>query len=68
MPLTPGTIAALVFWATIALVVAYHTSQTIFYLVMFGIVWLAMGFSIIFILYSTSLLFDHLISRIRGEK
>ncbi len=68
MPLTPGTVAAFVFWGAIALTVAYHTYQTIFYLVMFGIVWLAMGFSIIFILYSTSLLFDHLISRIRGEK
>lgn len=66
--MTPGTVAAFMFWGAIALAVAYHTSQTIFYLVMFGIVWLAMGFSVIFILYFTSLFFDHLISRIRGEK
>ena len=61
-------LAALLFWATIALVVAYHTSQSIFYFVMFGIGWFAIGFGIIFILYFTSLFFDHLISRIRGEK
>jgi hypothetical protein len=66
--MTPGTIASLLFWATIALVVSYNTSQTIFYLVMFGILGLAMSFSLVFILYSTSLLFDHLLSRIHGKK
>ena len=66
--MTPGTTAALVFWATIALVVAYNTSQTIFYLLILGIVWLAIVFCTISAFYCTSLLFDYLISRIRGEK
>ena len=60
-------LAALLFWATIALVVAYHTSQAIFYFLMFGIGGFAIGFGIIFILYLTSLLFDYLFRKIRGN-
>ena len=66
VPMTLGTVAALVFWGSIALAVAYHTSQEFFIFLMFFIAMFAIGLILVFTLYCTSLLFDHLIDKIRG--
>jgi hypothetical protein len=65
--MTAGTIAALVFWATIALVVAYHTSQVVFLFMVFVVSGLAIALILVYTLYLTSLLFDYLIRKIRGN-
>ena len=65
--MTAGTVAAFVFWATIALVVAYHTSQTAFLFMVFPVAGLVVLLSLVLTVYYTSLLFDYLIRKIRGN-
>lgn len=64
--MTLGTVAALVFWATIALVVAYHISQVAFLFMVFMVSGLALPFILVYTIYLTSLPFDYLIRKIRG--
>jgi len=64
--MTLGTVAALVFWATIALVVAYHISQVAFLFMVFMVLGLALPFILVYTIYLTSLPFDYLIRKIRG--
>jgi hypothetical protein len=64
--MTLGTVAALVFWAIIALVVAYHTSQVAFLFMVFMVLGLALPFILVYTFHLTSLLFDDLIRKIRG--
>ena len=51
--MTLGTVAALVFWAIIALVVAYHTSQVAFLFMVLMVLMLAMPFILVFTIYFT---------------
>jgi len=62
-----SVLAALLFWATIALVVAYHTSQAVFLYLVFMMSGLVIALALVYAIYLTSLLFDYLFRKIRGN-